>query len=43
MLAWLERELRADGALQLGGRLAVQSDMPSGSTEFFFDVFGYFQ
>jgi hypothetical protein len=30
-------------ALGTGGQIAVQCDMPSGSTNFFFDVFGYFQ
>ena len=38
--------VRANNAvvpLGIGGQLAVRCDMPSGSTEFFFDVFGYFQ
>jgi hypothetical protein len=26
-----------------GGQIAVQCDMPSGSTNFFFDVSGYYQ
>jgi hypothetical protein len=26
-----------------GGQISVQCDMPSGSTHFFFDVYGYFQ
>ncbi len=26
-----------------GGQIAVQCDMPSGGTDFFFDVYGYFQ
>ena len=26
-----------------GGQISVQCDMPSGSTNFFFDVFGYFE
>jgi hypothetical protein len=30
-------------ALGPGGQIAVQCDMPSGSTHFFFDVSGYFQ
>jgi subtilisin-like proprotein convertase family protein len=30
-------------ALGTGGQIAVQCDMPSGSTHFFFDVYGYFQ
>ena len=30
-------------ALGAGGQLSVQCDMLSGSTDFFFDVFGYFQ
>jgi hypothetical protein len=30
-------------ALGPGGQIAVQCDMPSGSTHMFFDVFGYFQ
>ena len=38
--------VRANNAivpLGAGGQLSVQCDMPSGSTHFFFDVFGYFQ
>ncbi|HSP95082.1 MAG TPA: hypothetical protein VLU06_11055 [Thermoanaerobaculia bacterium] len=38
--------VRANNAvvpLGIGGQLAVQCDMPYGNTEFFFDVFGYFQ
>ena len=30
-------------ALGTGGQIAVQCDMPAGSTHFFFDVYGYFQ
>lgn len=30
-------------ALGAGGMISVQCDMPSGSTNFFFDVYGYFQ
>jgi hypothetical protein len=30
-------------ALGASGEMSVQCDMPSGSTNFFFDVFGYFQ
>jgi hypothetical protein len=26
-----------------GGQISVQCDMPSGGTNFFFDVYGYFQ
>ena len=29
--------------LGAGGQISVQCDMPSGGTDFFFDVFGYFQ
>ncbi|HSP95605.1 MAG TPA: hypothetical protein VLU06_13715, partial [Thermoanaerobaculia bacterium] len=29
--------------LGAGGQISVQCDMPSGSTDFFFDVYGYFQ
>jgi hypothetical protein len=29
--------------LGAGGQLSIQCDMPSGGTQFFFDVFGYFQ
>jgi hypothetical protein len=29
--------------LGASGQISVQCDMPSGSTHFFFDVFGYFQ
>ena len=38
--------VRANNAivpLGAGGQLSVQCDMPSGGTNFFFDVFGYFQ
>jgi hypothetical protein len=38
--------VRANNAivpLGAGGQISVQCDMPSGSTDFFFDVFGYFQ
>jgi hypothetical protein len=38
--------VRANNAvikLGAGGQLSVQCDMPSGSTHFFFDVYGYFQ
>jgi hypothetical protein len=38
--------VRANNAivsLGAGGRISVQCDMPSGSTHFFFDVYGYFQ
>ena len=38
--------VRANNAivpLGTGGRISVQCDMPSGGTDFFFDVFGYFQ
>ena len=30
-------------AIGVGGQISVQCDMPSGSTDFFFDVYGYFQ
>ena len=30
-------------ALGAGGQISVQCDMPSGSTHFFFDVYGYFE
>jgi hypothetical protein len=30
-------------ALSSSGEISVQCDMPSGSTHFFFDVYGYFQ
>jgi hypothetical protein len=29
--------------LGAGGQISVQCDMPSGSTDFFLDVYGYFQ
>ena len=38
--------VRANNAvvpLGAGGQISIQCDMPSGSTNFFFDVFGYFQ
>jgi hypothetical protein len=38
--------VRANNAvvpLGAGGQISVQCDMPSGSTHFFFDVYGYFQ
>jgi hypothetical protein len=38
--------VRANNAiirLGTGGQISVQCDMPSGSTHFFFDVYGYFQ
>ncbi|HEY6147543.1 MAG TPA: hypothetical protein VIZ69_07580, partial [Thermoanaerobaculia bacterium] len=38
--------VRANNALVpvgIGGQISVQCDMPSGSTNFFFDVFGFFQ
>ena len=38
--------VRANSAvvgLGAGGQISVLCDMPSGSTNFFFDVFGYFQ
>jgi hypothetical protein len=38
--------VRANNAivpLSAGGQISIQCDMPSGSTNFFFDVFGYFQ
>jgi serine protease len=38
--------VRANNAivpLGAGGMLSVQCDMPSGATNFFFDVYGYFQ
>ena len=38
--------IRANNAivpLGTGGQISVQCDMPSGATDFFFDVFGYFQ
>jgi subtilisin family serine protease len=38
--------VRANNAvarLGAGGQISVQCDMPSGSTQFFFDVYGYFQ
>jgi outer membrane protein assembly factor BamB len=38
--------VRANNAivtLGAGGQISVQCDMPSGSTNFFFDVYGYFQ
>jgi serine protease AprX len=38
--------VRANNAiipLGSGGQISVQCDMPSGSTDFFFDVYGYFQ
>lgn len=38
--------VRANNAvarLGTGGQLSVQCDMPSGSTHFFFDVYGYFE
>jgi len=38
--------VRANNAvvkLGAGGALSVQCDMPSGSTHFFFDVYGYFE
>jgi hypothetical protein len=38
--------VRANNAvvpLGSGGELAVQCDMPSGSTHFVFDAFGYFK
>jgi hypothetical protein len=38
--------VRANNAivpLGAGGQISVQCDMASGSTNFFFDVFGYFQ
>jgi hypothetical protein len=38
--------VRANNAivpLGAGGQISVQCDMPSGSTDFFFDVYGYFQ
>ena len=38
--------VRANNAivpLGTAGQISVQCDMPSGSTNFFFDVFGYFQ
>jgi hypothetical protein len=38
--------VRANNAIipvGVGGEITVQCDMPSGSTNFFFDVFGYFQ
>jgi hypothetical protein len=38
--------VRANNAivpLGAGGQVSVQCDMPSGTTDFFFDVYGYFQ
>ena len=38
--------VRANNAivpLGAGGQISVQCDMPSGSTDFFFDIYGYFQ
>jgi hypothetical protein len=38
--------VRANNAiikLGAGGQISVQCDMPSGSTHFFFDVYGFFQ
>jgi hypothetical protein len=38
--------VRANNAiirLGAGGQISVQCDMPSGGTNFFFDVYGYFQ
>jgi hypothetical protein len=38
--------VRANNAIILlgaGGQISVQCDMPSGTTHFFFDVYGYFQ
>src|SRR5262249_2717827 len=41
--AGIVRANNAVATLGTGGQLSVQCDMPSGSTHFFFDVFGYFQ
>jgi hypothetical protein len=41
--AGIVRANNATVALGAGGQLSVQCDMPSGGTNFFFDVFGYYQ
>ena len=41
--AGIVRANTAVAPLGAGGQISVQCDMPSGSTHFFFDVYGYFQ
>jgi glucose/arabinose dehydrogenase len=41
--AGIVRANSAVAPLGAGGQISVQCDMPSGSTHFFFDVYGYFQ